>query len=365
MAEQGMTKHAALEAWIYNKIRDGTFKAGDRLISENELCDLFGVSRHTVRHALDTLEGEGFLDRRRGSGTYIRFNGGAHRGLTNTVGVILSYLESYIFPGILRGIESVMTNAGYSLMLGITYNKVENERRLLEEYMAKGVDGILVEATKSALPNPNIDLYEKLTRTQTPLMFFNCYYRELGCNYVVMDDRKGARMATARLLDAGHRRLGGVFKLDDMQGKERYCGFTEALHQRGLAIPEDAVLWYATEDADSLFSGEFDRMILKKFRDCTGIVCYNDLVAVGLIDLFARNGIRVPERVSVTGFDNAGLSGAGSVRLTTVTHPGEKLGEKAAEYLCQALRGGPKLRRFVFEPELIEGESVCPPQPVH
>lgn len=356
--DEQLTKHGQLKNWIRQRIMNGTYKTGDKLVSENELCKMFGISRHTVRHALDALEREGLLDRRRGSGTYIRKNPENSKTPTKNVGVIMSYLDEYIFPGIIRGVDSVLSPLGYNIVLGITYNKLENEKRLIESCIEKEVDGLIVEATKSALPNPNMELYRSLGRMGIPAVFLNCYYHQMACSYVVMDDRGGGRLAASALIEAGHRKLGGIFKLDDMQGRERYAGFTQALRDHGLSLSEDHVIWYATEDEENYFCGEGDALILKRLAGCTGVVCYNDQIAGKLVALLERNGISVPGNLSIASFDNSDVAVMGRVKLTTVAHAGERMGARAAQNLCYLMRGGEGPVTYTFPAELIRRDSI-------
>lgn len=356
--QEKTTKHAMLRKWILDHINDGSFGEGEKLISENELCSNFGISRHTVRHALDALESEGYLDRRRGSGTYIRTNPAKRRQPTRNIGVIMPYFDDYIFPSILQGIDRVLSRQGYNIMLGVTYNKVEDERRLLNDYIQKGVDGIIEEAVKSALPSSNTDLFKELDDLRVPIVFINTYHQDFGSARVTVDDRKGTWLAANSLIKAGHRRIGGIFKLDDRQGRERYAGYVQAMHENNLSIPENSVQWYSTEDMEDLFSGEFDRVLIRRLTGCTGAVCYNDQIAYRLVELLERNGIRVPEDISITGFDDSSLSKIGKVKLTTVTHPGEHLGERAATILYELLCGENPEQSYIFEPELVERDSV-------
>ena len=107
--EKNLPKYAILANAIREQIASGAFQAGDRLASENELSEKYGFSRQTVRQALGTLEREGILVRRRGSGTYIA-RGISSSAKSGTIGVITTYISDYIFPVITRGIEEVLSD---------------------------------------------------------------------------------------------------------------------------------------------------------------------------------------------------------------------------------------------------------------
>ncbi len=338
--EKTEAKYSILANAIRNRILSGEFHMGDRLASENELSAQFGFSRQTVRQALGILEQEGFVVRRRGSGTYIA-KGTPSLQKSRTIGVITTYITDYIFPVITRGIEEVLSSRGYHLHLGVTKNRVETERQLLQSMMENGVDGLIVEGTKTALPNPNIALYQKLESMGIPCVFFNGYYRELpGCIYVVTNDRLCGDRASALLLHAGCRRLGGIFKSDDMQGHERYAGFAQGLMDAGQQINDDAVLWYSTGDRDSLFEGENRERIYRVMHNCDGVVCYNDQIAYRLIELLLEKGMKVPEDISVVSFDNSSISQYSPVKITSFDHPKEQMGRIVAEKIIHVIETG-------------------------
>lgn len=356
--EKTEAKYCILANTIRNRILSGEFHMGDRLASENELSAQFGFSRQTVRQALGILEQEGFLVRRRGSGTYIA-KGTPTLPKSRTIGVITTYITDYIFPVITRGIEEVLSARGYHLHLGVTKNRVETERQLLQSMLENGVDGLIVEGTKTALPNPNISLYQKLESMGIPCVFFNGYYRELsGCIYVVTNDRACGSKASSLLLHAGCRRLGGIFKSDDMQGHERYAGFAQGLMDAGQQINDDAVLWYSTGDRDSLFEGENRDRIYRAMRHCDGVVCYNDQIAYRLIELLVEKGMKIPGDISVVSFDNSSISQYSPVKITSFDHPKEQMGRVAAEKIIRMVESGVRESPAILEMPLVYKGSV-------
>ena len=171
------------------------------------------------------MEQEGLLLRQRGSGTYVSF-AAPRKEKTHSIGVITTYITDYIFPTIVRGIEEELTRNGYHLTLGVTKNRVENEARLLRSFLENRVDGLIVEGTKTAFPNPNLDLYRQLEAMGIPVVFFNGYYRELPSVYVVTNDRKSGWDAAEYLIRrSGCRKLGGNFQIRRYPGARTVCRF--------------------------------------------------------------------------------------------------------------------------------------------
>lgn len=359
MAEKReMTKYEQLVAHLHRQIAEGEYCPGDRIESENQLAERFGYSRQTVRQAIGTLERDGLLIRRRGSGTYVAGVAQPARRTMN-IGVIATYITDYIFPTIIRGMEKTLTEKGYHITLGVTHNRVENESRLLNSMMESGVDGLIVEGTKTALPNPNLELYRQLERMGIPVVFFNGYYREItDCTYVVTDDVRAGQDAAGYLLRRDCRRLGGVFKSDDLQGHRRYEGFMRAAGKAGISVADDAVVWYSTADKDNLFEGENRQRVFERLAGCDGIVCYNDAIAFSVIDLLQEKGVQVPRNVSVIGFDDSNVSRYSAVKITTMSHPKDQMGMAAAEMIVRMIETGVREKPLVMKMEPVIKESV-------
>lgn len=357
-AAPASAKYQLLVEDIKKRIASGAYKADDKLESENQLVKKFGYSRQTVRQALGILENEGILDRRRGSGTFIR-KIRQHKEKTYNVGVIATYISDYIFPFIINGIESELTPNGYHIVIGVTKNRIEEESRVLRSFMDRHLDGIIVEGTKSAFPNPNLELYRKLQEMEIPVVFFNGYYPDLENSvYVVTDDRKAGYDATEYLISCGCRSIGGIFKSDDMQGHRRYSGYSRALLNNNQTFDDDNVTWYTTVDETRFGEDDFDRYIFKRYQECDGIVCYNDKIAAKIISVFNKFGVSVPQNKMVISFDNSSISEYFSVRITSMNHPKEELGRIAASKLL-ALIDNAELQGCVTMPmDLVVKDST-------
>lgn len=331
-------KYAALAEQVRAQIRCGHYRDGEKLPSENELAAATGYSRQTVRQALGVLEQDGLLERVQGSGTYVRA-AAALREATHNIAVVTTYIGEYIFPDILHGIEGVLAENGYTPLLSATHNRVDNERRILAELLSKPIDGLIVEGTKTALPNPNIDLYDHFSRDGIPVVFINGFYPDLKKPiYVVADDRAGGRMACEALLQKGHTQIAGIFKSDDIQGHRRYAGYAEALRGANLSIQDDHVLWYTTENRGNLL----DVCAPQTLRGCTAAVCYNDEVALHLLRLLQTAAGAALTPVELASFDSSTYAQLSPVPFLSLANPKEKLGRLAAQKMLNLLRGKPE-----------------------
>ncbi|NJP41369.1 substrate-binding domain-containing protein [Oscillospiraceae bacterium HV4-5-C5C] len=355
-----MKKSLQLNNQLKNDLMNNNWKEGQRFYSENQLCQKYGLSRQTVRQALSALTEEGLLVSRKGSGTFVTAEAVNRRfSRTRTIGILVTYLSDYIFPIIIKELERIFTAEGYYVYLASTRNSVAQERKLLEAMLDKNVDGIILEPTKSALPNPNHDLYSQLLKRNYPLITINSAYPDLPFPQVSLDDDQAGFIAAQYLLQCGHKQIGGLFKSDDMQGHLRYRGFQRALLQSGAAFADEQIYWYTTEDlADLDIGGD---QILRRLSDCSAVVTYNDQIAIRLIDLFQQHGIRVPQDVSIVSIDDSRLASVSSVPLTSVRNPSSEVGKVAARNLLRLINGQNFDAGQSFAPQLVVRKSVCQP----
>ena len=140
-------KYQLLQQWLRDQINSGEYTANQQIPTELELAEQFGYSRQTIRQAISGLEQEGLLKRTPGRGTFVcRQNAGRvnrSESRTRRVGVLTTYLDDYIFPGIINGIERVLSRHDYLFTLGLTHNKTLDEATALQKLLAAGVDGLI------------------------------------------------------------------------------------------------------------------------------------------------------------------------------------------------------------------------------
>lgn len=349
-------KYQIVVNWIKDKIYNSELGPGDKLESENELSQRFGISRQTVRHAISILEQEGLIESRQGSGSYVsNFLMNQKKGSRNIV-IVSTYLGEYIFPNIIEGMERVLSEEGYGIQISFTHNKVENERKVLRRILDEmDVDGVIVEPTKSGLPNPNLEIYDEIVKKKIPVLFFNSYYPGLDLPHVCLDDRQAGYMATNYLLELGHRKIAGIFKSDDGQGRLRYQGYLDALMEKGIHLKDEHIIWIDTEDEKTLVKD--DKRVLRRLKGCTACVPYNDTIAYSVETICLRNNIRIPEDLSIASIDNSELAKLCEVPVTSVVHPMGALGERAAKHMLELIKDNSFDATYEYEPEICIRDS--------
>lgn len=354
MTENGKPKYFTLMEELKEKIISGRIQPGEKLPSENQFTVQYSLSRHTVRKALSLLEQEGYIEACHGKGTFCSEKM-RHMKKSRNIAVVTTYISDYIFPRLIQGMDNVLSEQGYSIILKNTGNSRQKEAKCLEELFQKDIDGLIIEPSKSQLSCRHPGLYENLEKYQIPYIFIQGIYTEMKDKpHILMDDARGGYLVTKYLLEQGHRRITGFFKADDIQGIQRHKGYVRALQEAGIPYDPDLVLWFHTEDRRSKPSMMVKEMV-KTGSLPHGIVCYNDQIAVQVIESLEDCGLQVPKDISVTGYDNSLYAQRGT-GITTIAHPQERLGEMAAELILEKINGvseeDSKVERLI-QPELI------------
>lgn len=353
-------KYNLIAETIKQDITKGLYNQTMLLPTEQVLCDKFNVSRQTIRKALSILVSDGLIEKRQGSGSHICGVCGESCCVTRkSVAVITSYISDYIFPSILREIENIFSLNNITPLLFATQNQVSTERRILENLLSLDkIDGILVEGTKTSLPNPNLDLYKKLINKNIPIVFLHNKYYELSeCLCVVDDNYAGGKMLVEYLYKNGHKKIAGIFKSDDIQGHERYSGYVETLRDLNLPFSDEQVFWYNTEFKNKFIDDNTGiDLILNTIKNCSAVICYNDEIAGKIINNASRIGIKIPNDLSVVSFDNSQYSELSIPRITSLSHGIHNIGRMSAKLIVKILKGE-KCDNEVADWILVEKES--------
>ncbi|MDC3425671.1 GntR family transcriptional regulator [Aquibacillus sp. 3ASR75-11] len=354
------TKYNIVKQAVKSKIIDGTFTSHQKINSESELMKQFGVSRHTVRLAIGDLVNQGWLYREQGSGTYC-----ADRSTQQTktgsrqknIAIITTYISDYIFPSIIRGAESILSEEGYQVSLFSTNNDHETERKLLEKILSQSFDGVIIEPTKSAYSNPNINYYLNLERLSIPYIMINAYYDELEPLSIVMDDERGGFMQTEHLIKLGHKDIIGCFKTDDLQGTKRMKGYLKAHREYQIPLNPKNIITYNTKEKQTKPINELQKLLSGNQDMPTGMVCYNDELAIKFLDVLREKSIHVPSDLSIVGYDDSFLAEVSEVKLTSVIHPKSEMGREAAKMIIELI----SLKESSKHNEMTKVESIVYP----
>ena len=261
---------------------------------------------------------------------------GLVKNKTNNIDVIVSgpkygYFSSPILFEVIKGIAEVINANGYHLVLKVT--TAEEEVGFIEEQINnRGCDGMIFWGTRMSEEN-----FADLCQSPLPVVAVARYLKNKPFFSVTVDDLKGGYLGTKHLLEMGHRRIGFIGNLHGISSAEdRFCGFKKALQEYGVDIDRNLVI-----SADFYQESGYTAMreILPWHeRGLSAVFAASDLMALGAIKAIIEAGLKVPDDISVVGFDNMPNADLLVVPLTTITSPIHKLGETAAVKLLKLLR---------------------------
>jgi DNA-binding LacI/PurR family transcriptional regulator len=251
---------------------------------------------------------------------------------THTIGVVVTSIADPFVGEVVGGIEEFAIGRQYSVILATCHADAEREQRAVRSFQERRVDGILVTASRvGALYLP------MLKEMQVPIVLINNQHPGEFVHHVSIDNPAGARAVTSHLLELGHRRVGYIGDRFGLHSdEERFAGYRETLDGAGIPVdPELVVYGESTPESGRNAMNE----LLGRSDPPTAVFCYNDMSAYGAMRAARDRGIRVPEDLSIAGFDDLYLSSYSDPPLTTFRQPKHEMGCDAAEILLELLAG--------------------------
>lgn len=275
--------------------------------------------------------------------------GGGPRRRTGRIGVIVPDLANPFFPAILKGAQTKAREFGYAVFLADADENPRLEAELIRA-MADQVDGIVI--CSSRLSKSDLEALVP----STTLVLLNRRIR--GVSSVLFDSTGGMRQAIEHLVALGHRRIGFLSgPLNSWSNQERRRGLRLAARAAGIEVLElgpFAPHFEAGQHAADLALAE----------DVTAIQAYNDLMALGVLSRLATRGVRVPEDISVVGFDDIQMAAMATPHLTSVALPLELAGRVAIEMLAEQIdwTRSAGVQEQMLDAQLIVRASTAPPR---
>lgn len=276
---------------------------------------------------------------------------------SHTVGMLLPDLTNPFFPPIVRGLEDALDAGGYTLIVANTDNDARREARSLRSLVGRQVDGLVVATS-------HLDGDEGAAAVgNLPVVLVNRRGTDDTMPAAVPDDEAGVALAVRHLLDLGHRRIGHVAGPDDTStGRSRATAFAAITSEAGIHDPdlvEPAAIFDVGQGMEAC------ERLLGRHPDVGAICAANDLLAIGCLRALRALGRRVPDDVSLVGFNDMPLVDLIDPPLTTVRIPQYEMGRRAGELLLELLHDprAPRRREPVaLAPELVVRSSTAPPR---
>jgi DNA-binding LacI/PurR family transcriptional regulator len=335
-------------AWIAQE----RLSPGETLPAEMRMCEMFGVSRITVRHAVQGLVQDGILTRRPGVGTFVSFpegtDGGAARtaGLPNTVVLLISNTTGSFMLDLIAGVEAGVRALGMDLQLQISNDEHQRERLLMEQVISKRPAGVvLFPVDSNEVFHPNCFHYLKLVEAGIPVIFVDRYLSQLPIGFVVAGDEEGMRGLTEHMIAQGFEDVGYIdhaINASSVIGRRR--GYEDALRHAGLT-PGLRVTVHTPRSAgrgDIELGYEAVREALEKNagtgKPVRALIACNSYYALGAFYALKDMGYKVPEDVALAGFEDVPEAVSLDTPLTSWRAPTAEIGETAAVALGRLIK---------------------------
>ena len=275
------------------------------------------------------------------------------RRQTMTVGMIVPDIVNPIFAGLLSGAEDTLSQAGFAVLFGSSQNRIEKERRYLETFRDRQVDGMIID-----IASDTDDAELATLRAGIPIVLVDHVTPAWSGDSVRSDDEHGMALAVDHLVGLGHRRIALINGEAIVTGAvRRQSGFESRLAHHGLKP-----VWVSS-GTFTMSSGHVQAgALLASDAQVTAICTGNDVLALGVLSMLREAGIEVPRAISVVGYDDIEFDAAVTPKLSTVSQPMQAMGAAAARLLLQRLQepeGAPQT--IVLRGRLVERESTAPP----
>lgn len=266
---------------------------------------------------------------------------------TRTVGVIIPDIGSSFHTTVIAGIEEVLLDAGYSMLLGHANNDPARERQILASLRGENVAG-LIFASAGKLEED----YRRLAEGGVALVAVSRVPESLEVDSVSMTDRQGAREAVQHLLKLGHRRIALLNGATEVStGRERLAGFEEAFSAAGVDAPRDLVRQTGWKQVAAY---QAMRSLLAMRQPPTAVFCGANLITLGALQAIHESSLQIPKEVAVVGYDDTGWAASLRPALTTVAQPAREAGIRSARLLLEKLdQPDTPVRRVVLETKLV------------
>jgi DNA-binding LacI/PurR family transcriptional regulator len=276
---------------------------------------------------------------------------------TWTIGAVVTTIADPFIGEVVSGVEELANDKGYSVILANSNGDSERELRVVRLFQERRVDGIVVLSSRvGALYMP------LLTELKVPIVLINSHHPDQFAHSVIIDNLGGSTAAVQHLIQLGHRRIAYIGDQNGLQSDtERFAGYRQALTLADYRfVPELVVHGSGTAEG----SLPAMKRLLALEEPPSAVFCYNDLTAVGALRAIRDKGLRVPEDISVIGFDDLAIASFTDPPLTTVRQPKEEMGRMAIEILCNLLAGIQEQVQIKVPGELIVRQSTSSPRVV-
>ncbi|HZG85977.1 LacI family DNA-binding transcriptional regulator [Paenibacillus sp.] len=279
---------------------------------------------------------------------------------TGMIGMILPDITNPFFPEVFKGAEDEARAKGYTFFLCNSGGDYRRESEYLSALKEKRVDGIIFLGGRINASRCSPELASEVAELaeQIPVILVNGALPKSGVHRVMSDETLGAELAMQHLIDLGHRDIAFIGGVADMiPTMQKVKAFKKKLSENGLPIRPE---WVLNKDFSVENGKELMAELLRGSKRPSAVMCVNDFTAVGAVKTAIERGLRIPEDISIVGYDDTPLSTTVIPELTTVAQRTYELGKQSVTLLHQLINGEKTKKVTMLRPELVVRQSTGP-----
>lgn len=285
------------------------------------------INKNTKKKIFDLAESLGYQSN--------KFASNLRKQKTNTIGVIVPRLNSLFMSSVISGIEKIVNNAGYNLIISQSFEQQEKEKTNASTMFNSRVDGLIVSLSSET---SNYNHFNTFIRKGIPLILFDRVCDDIPGTKVIIDNRKAGYAATKHLIKQGCKEILHITgNLNRNVYKDRLDGYKEALSEYNIPFKEN--LFISNDLSEQSIFDCLTNDILKREKLPDGLFITNDSSAAFALTILKDAGLKIPEDIAIVGFNNDLISKVTEPAISTINYPGNEMGESIARILINHLDG--------------------------
>jgi LacI family transcriptional regulator len=277
-------------------------------------------------------------------------------GKTYSAGLIVPDLVHPFFAEVATGISDVLRRKNYSLLISSSQGDPELERQEIRRLLSRRLDALVIASTQFI-----VESFRRIEEQKVPYVLLDRAFLGMPANFVGVDDVAVGRMATEHLISVGCRRIAHIRGPATSTAIGRLEGYNQALAGHDLSQFQGFVLTGRSADVDAWISGnEAMKKLLALDPRPDGVFCYNDPIAIGVIDAIVEAGLRVPQDIAVIGCGNLHFDKSLRVPLSSVDQQSRAIGERAGKLVLSLIEAkvAPQPKSIMLQPTVVQREST-------
>ena len=342
--------------YLEQQLANGSLRPGDKLMTEQTLMDKLDVSRVTVRRALEAMADQGRVEHVRGRGCFVKAEQKTSR--PGTIPFILAHDDTLSrVLDIYKGAQDYLKARDCQVILAVSHYDIAYECQQVLDFFKKGHRFMIVLSNSGS---DSMDFYFDLMQKGASFVFVDKKPQDLPCDFIRSDNFTGGFLAARHLIEQGHRRIAVCsheMPHQSLSIADRIAGYRFALKKYGVPFREDSLHFAYGVGIEAMTES-----LLRQDEMPTALFCLNDIIAMHTYNALVNRGIRIPEQMSIIGFDNLSITADHVPSLSTIGQDFYGMGYRAAKVIYHRIQAQKQpFFDCALPVELIVRDSSQPP----